>query len=549
MSSSWVVQAMCGVRWFRRLLQYDAELAGSLESSGSTVPVLQSAPVLCRIACDESNNVNSGNRTVYASIGLCQNSTLLSADGAHMLMSVCVGHVQKVGCARRVRLRWCRIACAIINNINSSNTIAYVSMGLCPIGALKCVVKAMCGMGVGADKRSNIEVLFGTTGYFGFWLCTDGAHLLVPPTISVAAIESLMRILSIAMAEAESSEWSSRRHPCSGEPEDIRMGISSQCVVVVWYNWIFRHVVRSVTGASQPSVHSDKQPMCRRCCSVQLVYSSCAECYRSLAGVRAFRPPGQDDAELAGSLNASGRMVPVHKYPLVLCRIPCAQSNNLNSLNRIAYAPVRLVKSGRPLLNWQVVCTPVAVRFLCFKLRWCCNVVLHVLKATISIASTESLMLCTAAAHLLMPVCVGDFQQVGCESHMRLCADGAHLLMPVCVGHIQLVGCAGHVGNPVEVLFVCLNLLWCRRVVSHVFKAIMSIQALESFMLCANAAHLLMPISSQCVGGVVWYNWTFRLVVRSNTGESLKSRCKLKATSGVPSGILVKESLRTFECL
>ncbi|OEH75699.1 hypothetical protein cyc_08961 [Cyclospora cayetanensis] len=43
-------------------------------------------------------------------------------------------------------------------------------------------------------------------------------------------------------------------------------------------------------------------------------------------------------------------------------------------------------------LSWQVVRTPVAVRLLCLDLRWCCRVVLHVVKATISIAAIEPLM-------------------------------------------------------------------------------------------------------------------------------------------------------------
>ncbi|OEH77621.1 hypothetical protein cyc_08178 [Cyclospora cayetanensis] len=77
--------------------QDDAELAGCVDASGSTISVPLSVWVSsCGIACVESNNINSSNRTAYVSMGLC-------ADGAHLLMLVCVGDVQKVGCARQVR--------------------------------------------------------------------------------------------------------------------------------------------------------------------------------------------------------------------------------------------------------------------------------------------------------------------------------------------------------------------------------------------------------------------------------------------------------------
>ncbi|OEH79940.1 hypothetical protein cyc_08529 [Cyclospora cayetanensis] len=39
-----------------------------------------------------------------------------------------------------------------------------------------------------------------------------------------------------------------------------------------------------------------------------------------------------------------------------------------------------------------VVRTPVALGLLCLNLRWCCRVVLHVVKATVSIAVIEPLM-------------------------------------------------------------------------------------------------------------------------------------------------------------
>ncbi|OEH75709.1 hypothetical protein cyc_08183 [Cyclospora cayetanensis] len=51
----------------------DAELAGGQDASGSRAPVLKSALVLsCRIACVQGNNVNSSNTTAYISMGVCQ---------------------------------------------------------------------------------------------------------------------------------------------------------------------------------------------------------------------------------------------------------------------------------------------------------------------------------------------------------------------------------------------------------------------------------------------------------------------------------------------
>ncbi|OEH79396.1 hypothetical protein cyc_07686 [Cyclospora cayetanensis] len=102
------------------------------------------------------------------------------------------------------------------------------------------------------------------------------------------------------------------------------------------------------------------------------------------------------------------------------------------------------------MLSWQVVWKPMAVRLLCLNLRWCRRGMLHVRKATISIAAREWLRLCADGVHLLMPVCVGYVQLVGCASEVRfgcgggyaanvsLCADGARLLMLVCVDDVQL---------------------------------------------------------------------------------------------------------------
>ncbi|OEH78439.1 hypothetical protein cyc_06751 [Cyclospora cayetanensis] len=278
----------------------------------------------------------------------------------------------------------------------------------------------------------------------------------------------------------------------------------------------------------------------------------CALCMQRKWVVQAVWVMG-DDAESAESLYASGSTVPVHQSALAFSwHIPCAQTNNVNSGNRTAHVSMVLCRIAalddrglfyamwmeKPavvfnvwnrygslairlellcaddahlltpacigdlqnvgcashvlygtMLSWQLLCTPVAVLFLGFNLRRCHLVVLCVAKATVSIAAVESLMLYADDSHLLMPVCVGDSQPVGCASHddaesagsvnpsrnracvvqsalvlscripcaqhsninsgnraayvsiakpNRLCADNAHLLMPVCAGDIQL---------------------------------------------------------------------------------------------------------------
>ncbi|OEH80335.1 hypothetical protein cyc_00009 [Cyclospora cayetanensis] len=115
------------------------------------------------------------------------------------------------------------------------------------------------------------------------------------------------------------------------------------------------------------------------------------------------------------------------------------------------------------MLSWQFVLKRVAVRFLCFNLRYCHRVVLHELKATISIAAIELLMLCADDARLLMPVCVGDTQKDDAELTGSVDASGTTI----------------------------------------------TIAAIESLI--------------QCVVGVVWNHWSDRHVVRSLGGDSQTS--------------------------
>ncbi|OEH75771.1 hypothetical protein cyc_08122 [Cyclospora cayetanensis] len=75
--------------------QDDAELAGVLESSPSTVALLNTAT---RVVLPPTTSPSTWRR--YDA----QFVWRLCADGAHLLMLFCVGDFQKVGCARGVRL-------------------------------------------------------------------------------------------------------------------------------------------------------------------------------------------------------------------------------------------------------------------------------------------------------------------------------------------------------------------------------------------------------------------------------------------------------------
>ncbi|OEH75020.1 hypothetical protein cyc_01549 [Cyclospora cayetanensis] len=178
-SSSWLVERwrLAGVRAFRRLRHDEAELAGRLHAIGSTVPVVKSALVSsCRIACAQTNYFNSSHRTAYHSCfilcrGLvygrclekCKNISsglrvryvglVLSRIGASYDVEASVllgdaflqlddselaGPLRASGSPatllKSALVSSCRIACVQSNNINSSDTTAYVSMKLCWIG-------------------------------------------------------------------------------------------------------------------------------------------------------------------------------------------------------------------------------------------------------------------------------------------------------------------------------------------------------------------------------------------------------------------------------
>ncbi|OEH80080.1 hypothetical protein cyc_06550 [Cyclospora cayetanensis] len=108
-------------------------------------------------------------------------------------------------------------------------------------------------------------------------------------------------------------------------------------------------------------------------------------------GVRALRRLWQDDAELAGGVEASGSRAPMVESALVSsCAIACIQGNNVNSNNRMVYE-VRSLHAH----VWGVECG-----FTC--------------------------SLCADGAHMLMPVYVGDLQEVGCASRVGFGCGGEY---------------------------------------------------------------------------------------------------------------------------
>ncbi|OEH74852.1 hypothetical protein cyc_01471 [Cyclospora cayetanensis] len=652
------VQEVGDASHVRRLRQDDAELAGSLRGSGSTLRVLQSALVFsCRIACAQSNNINSDNRIAYVSTGyadlvLCnmQSESRPCADGAHLLMPVSLCDVQLVRFAGHVRrfvsrqllcapvavrcvcfnVRWCRRV--VLHVLKATMSIAAIeTLMLCADGAhllMPVWVGDVQEVGYASHVRYGCDsgrtmlswqVMWMTVRERVLWLnlrwcrrvvlhvlkatisiaaiasvmlCADGAHLLMPVcdgdvqqvgyaskvrlvnicTLHDSGSELFASKVSIALAKAESDRWSSVWHPCLGDPKHLRVPVGGSgrtmlsrqlvclpvalrllCFNLRWCRLVVLHVPKATISIGAIA----SLMLCADGAHLLMPLSLCDV---------------QDDAELVGSLHASGSTVAVHKSALVSsCRIVCAQSNNVNSGNRSAHevgcashvrfgcgggyvANVSLCADGEHLLmpvsfcdvqevgcashvrygtmlSWQVLCAPVAVGLLCFNLRWCRLVVLHVPKATISIARIEPLMLCAAGAHLLMPISFCDAQLVRCASHVRtmlsspvevngstvavlqcalvsscriayaqsnnlnkvsriayvrmgcaefvlcktLCADGTHLLMPACVGDVQQVRSASHVQ------FGC----------GGGYAANVS--------LCAAGAHLLMPV---CVGDV-----------------------------------------------
>ncbi|OEH75913.1 hypothetical protein cyc_00006 [Cyclospora cayetanensis] len=426
MCRKWVVQS-----------QDDAELAGPLDASGSMVSVLKSALLSsCRIACAQSNNINSSNRTSYATMGSCRIGALWDAEEDAELAGALdaslpnlkvtirgagVMHVQErddaelagpldasgstVSVHQSALVSSCRIPCAQSSNINSSNRTVY-----------------------------------------------DDAELAGSADVSgsmVSVLESAL-VSSCRIACVQSSNIN-----ISNRIAYVLFGTSG--LIDMWFGVLWR-----------------------------------------LASVFAFRRLWQDDAELAGALDASGSVVPVRESALVSsCRIACAQSNNINSSNRIAYGSLRLGDCGRTMLSWQVLWTPVAVRFLCFNLRCRRRVLLHVLKATMSIAAIEWLMQWVVQGKCGLGV-EADKQPMCC----RLCADGAHSLMRSALAILRKTMLSWQViWTSVAVRFLCFNPRYCRCIVLHVLKATISITAIEPLMLYADGGHLLIR-SALAIGSV-----------------------------------------------
>ncbi|OEH76571.1 hypothetical protein cyc_01550 [Cyclospora cayetanensis] len=306
----------------------------------------------------------------------------------------------------------------------------------------------------------------------------------------------------------------------------------------------------------------------------------------------------EDDAELAGGLEASGSTAPVQN--LRWCRRGvlhvleatisiaarewlrlCADDAHLLML--VCFGDVQLVGYAS-----EVVWTPVAVRFLCLNMLCRRRVVLRVLKAIMSIATIEPVILCADDARLLMPVYIGDVQDVGfarqqqyqqqqknrfCEygamanwSFIRcgglfhgvwmdkwLCVDGVHLLMPVYVGDMQLVGCARQatgrtmlswqvVWKPVAVRFLCSTLCWCR-VVLHLLKATVA-GAKEPLRLCADGVHMLIPV---CVDDVQDVGFARQASLR--LGDSGRRMLSWQAVKKLVALLLVCFNLRWCHCV
>ncbi|OEH75019.1 hypothetical protein cyc_01548 [Cyclospora cayetanensis] len=225
----------------------------------------------------------------------------------------------------------------------------------------------MCGMGVGAGVRA-----FRPLG------CNDdelGGRLDDP-----------VAVLSAAVAEAESDNWRTEQHLLFERPGRPRVAVVLPCFAVV-LNAAFVLM---------------------------------------------------DDPDSADCLQAIDSMASVLKSALVSsCSIACGQNNDVSDSNAIEYVLMRV---------WGIAAS-----------------------------SNVEACLCADAAHLLMPVCVGDVQLVGDASHVRvagdsqalafrqlleddaelagclddpvaevgsaihvrLCTYGGHLLMAVCVGDFQ----------------------------------------------------------------------------------------------------------------
>ncbi|OEH74914.1 hypothetical protein cyc_06748 [Cyclospora cayetanensis] len=156
----------------------DAELADGVEASGSSAPVLKSALVSsCRIACVQRNNVNRSNRSTYAVRSLhpqvwgveCVFSCRLAGvpanrglwQGDAELTDDQEASGSSASVLKSALVSSCRIACAQSNNISTSNRTAY------------------------------------------------------------------------EMGEGEGDNWRTKRHPCSGEPEHLRVALVVPCFAVV----------------------------------------------------------------------------------------------------------------------------------------------------------------------------------------------------------------------------------------------------------------------------------------------------------------------------
>ncbi|OEH74853.1 hypothetical protein cyc_06302 [Cyclospora cayetanensis] len=177
---------------------------------------------------------------------------------------------------------------------------------------------------------------------------------------------------------------------------------------------------------------------------------------------------------------------------------------------------------------------------MCLNLRWYRRVVLQVLKPTISIAAIEPLLLCTDGAHMLMP----DDGEL--PDSLDASGSGVPVLRSALVSSrgIELVQ-SNNFNSSNRNAYASMGeaeLVLCKwqelNVTSVFLSGIRVHESLSTFewLLCADGGHLLMlvreamlrkcvmqamcglGVSSQCVVGVVWYNWFFGLVVRSVSG-------------------------------
>ncbi|OEH77887.1 hypothetical protein cyc_06837 [Cyclospora cayetanensis] len=197
---------------------------------------------------------------------------------------------------------------------------------------MKWVVEAMCGLGVGADKQ---PIVVGVVWYhWSFRLIAHAEQQAAQCAQSVSYLDA--PILSIALAEAESNNWITERHPCSGEPE--------------------HHRSNNMNNSNRTAYEEEQAAHC-----TQSVFYLDAQIVS--IGVALM-----DDADLAGTLESSGTGVPVLISSLVSsCRLAMMKATmSIPTIEPLMQVNIcTLHDSGSALFGSKAF--PLMVRVFCYR--------------------------------------------------------------------------------------------------------------------------------------------------------------------------------------